>query len=173
MNGDNMEFPKRKRNRLEGYDYSQNGAYFVTICTHKRKCLFGCIGEDSISARVIDEAFVDTINAFQFISCPIYLIMPNHFHAILLIERANTEPAPTISKVIQAFKLRSTIEYIELVKSGLLQSYDSQIWQRSFHDHIIRSEKDFTQIFNYIDGNPYKWKEDCLFTEDEQSASSD
>ena len=117
-----MDLPKRKQIRLKEFDYSQNGAYFVTICTKDRKMLFGDVGADSISA-------------------------------------------PTISEIVQEFKRYSTLEYIKLVKEKLLPPFDKQIWQRSFYDHVIRNEYDYRGIWEYIDTNPLKWKEDCFYTQ--------
>ena len=123
-----MEYPKRKRLRLPEYDYSQNGAYFITICTQNRETLFGDVGADSISARMISDIF-----------------------------------EKTISEIVQTFKRRSTIEYIKLVKQGLAQPFDKKVWQRSYHDHIIRNEKDFRMIRKYIDENPITWENDCFY----------
>ena len=156
-----MDLPKRKQIRLKEFDYSQNGAYFVTICTKDRKMLFGDVEADSISARMIDRTFKQTIDKYSNVYCDKYVIMPNHFHAIIEIKRADMESAPTISEIVQEFKRYSTLEYIKLVKEKLLPPFDKQIWQRSFYDHIIRNEYDYKEIWEYIDTNPLKWKEDC------------
>ncbi len=160
-----MDLPKRKKIRLTEYDYSQNGAYFVTICTKDRKMLFGDVGADSISARMINRTFKQTIDKYSNVHCDKYVIMPNHFHAIIEIKRADMESAPTISEIVQEFKRYSTVEYIKLVKEKLLPPFDKQIWQRSFHDHIIRNEYDYREIWEYIDTNPMKWDEDCFYDE--------
>ena len=121
--------------RLPEYDYSQNGAYFITICTQNREKLFGNVGADSISARMISDIFEKTISEYKDVNCPIYVVMPNHFHAIITIEkdyclkgfeRADIESAPTISEVVQSFKIHSTIEYIKLVKQGLAQPFEKR-----------------------------------------------
>ncbi len=121
--------------RLPEYDYSQNGAYFITICTQNREKLFGNVGADSISARMISDIFEKTISEYKDVNCPIYVVMPNHFHAIITIEkdyclkgfeRADIESAPTISEVVQSFKRHSTIEYIKLVKQGLAQPFEKR-----------------------------------------------
>lgn len=131
--------------------------------------LFGDAGADSISARMIDTIFNKTIKQYQYIECPKYVIMPNHFHAIIVINRpeiesrADMESAPTISNIVQSFKRYSTIEYIKLVKQGLLPPFEKQIWQRSFHDHIIRNDKDYQKIWEYIDTNTMKWEQDCFY----------
>lgn len=167
-----VEYPRRKRLRLPEYDYSQNGAYFITICTQNRAKLFGSVRADSISARMISDIFEKTISEYNDVDCPIYVVMPNHFHAIIVIQkdyyqkgfaRADMESAPTLSEIVQSFKRRSTIEYIKLVKHGLAEPFDKKIWQRSYHDHIIRNEKDFQMIWKYIDENPLNWENDCLY----------
>ena len=157
-----MELPKRKSIRLKNYDYSQNGAYFITICTHNRECLF--VGDDSISSRMLDDIWNKTINQYTNVKCSKYIIMPNHFHAIIIIERADIESAPTIPQIIQSLKRYSTIEYIKLVNRNLLKPFDKQIWQRSYHDHIIRNEQEYQKIWEYIDTNPLRWELDCYHT---------
>jgi REP element-mobilizing transposase RayT len=154
---------ERKQLRLKGWDYSKNGAYFITICTKDKKHLFGHVGADSISAQMIDKTFNEIIGKYNNVYCSKYVIMPNHFHAIIHIERADMESAPTISKVIQEFKRYSTIEYIKLVKQDILPPFDKQLWQRSYFDHVIRNQQDYEDAWNYIEGNPSKWKEDELY----------
>ena len=99
------------------------------------------------------------------VECPVFTVMPNHFHAIIEITRADMESAPTLSDVVQAFKRYSTVVYTGMVKDGILPPYDRQIWQRSFYDHVIRNQQDYEEIYNYILANPERWKEDSLYTE--------
>lgn len=163
------EFPKRKPNRLKNFDYSTNGAYFITICTKNKECIFGSVGADSISARMIEDIFIKAINGYSNVYSPKYVIMPNHFHAIIVIDRADMESAPTVSEIVQSFKRQTTIEYIKLVKKGVIPPFDKAIWQRSFYDHIIRNENDYNEIWQYIEQNPKRWKEDKLFVVNEKS----
>ena len=74
---------RRDQYRLPGFDYSTNGAYFVTICTHDRAKLFGKVGVDSLQKQVITQCFADTISSFEDVSCPKFVVMPNHFHALI------------------------------------------------------------------------------------------
>ena len=161
-----MELPKRKSPRIPGYDYSTNGAYFITVCTYEKKQLFGSIGADSISARMVERTFLETIQKYDNVKSPVYVVMPNHFHAIIQIERADMDSAPTISQIIQSFKRYSTVEYIKLVNENKLPRFDGKVWQRSFHDHVVRGEKDYLEIWNYIEGNPSKWEEDCFYVKE-------
>ena len=132
------ELPQRKRLRLQNFDYSSSGAYFITICTKDRKMLFApVVGADSISARM------DSISA-----------------------RMDSISAPTISEIVQSFKRYSTVEYVKMVKDGILPPFDKQIWQRSFYDHVIRNRDDYNEIYKYIYENPMKWQFDQLYIEE-------
>ena len=160
--------PERKSLRLKDFDYSKNGAYFITICTKDRKQLFLPVGADSISARMVKRTFLETIERYDGVETPILVVMPDHFHAIITIsrprwelERADMESAPTtLSEIVQAFKRYSTLEYIKLVRQGLVPPFDKQIWQRGFHDHIIRNRDDFEKVCRYIHENPLRWEYD-------------
>lgn len=157
------QYKDRKIIRLQNYDYSANGAYFITICTHNREHLFGSVGADSISARMVKKVYGEIIGKYDNVSSPISVVMPNHFHSIIIIERNDTKVVPSISKIVQEFKRYTTCEYIKLVKNGILKPFDKRIWQRSFYDHIIRNENDFNEIWMYIENNPLKWQEDCYY----------
>ncbi len=157
--------PKRKDLRLKNYDYSEAGAYFVTICTKNREMLFAPVGADSISARMIEQTFLDVISKYSHIESNVYVVMPNHFHAIIEMSRADMESAPTVSQIVQEFKRYSTLEYIKLVKKGVVPPFEKQIWQRGFYDHIIRDKKDYEEISKYIYENPIKWEFDELYSE--------
>ena len=176
--------PKRKNTRLKNYDYSQEGAYFITICTQGKRPLFGkiTVGADLVSARVeltaagqmIERVYAETIAAFSDIISDKHIVMPNHFHCIVSIQRADTRFAPTvagsneqtlksISSFIQALKSKTTVEYVRGVKEGLFLPFNKRIWQTRFHDHIIRDEASYLRIWKYIDENPLNWQEDCYF----------
>ena len=79
--------------------------------------------------------------------------------------RADMESAPTIISIVQAFKRYSTVEYIRLVKRGQAERLDKHLWQRSFHDHVIRNETDYRMIAEYIQSNPRLWHKDCFYEE--------
>ncbi|MCI6142584.1 MAG: hypothetical protein MR682_08165, partial [Subdoligranulum variabile] len=101
-----IELTKRKSCRIPGYDYSQNGAYFITICTHQKRLLFGnlsqeAVGADSISARMVRCVFAEVIDRYPAVSCPYSVVMPNHFHALVVIARADIESAPTVVEIVQ------------------------------------------------------------------------
>ena len=158
-----MNLPKRKTPRIPGYDYSKNGSYFITICTQNKEQLFGPVGADSISARMIARTFIETVQKFPQVKSPVFKVMPNHFHAILTIERADMESAPTVSRVVQEFKRYSTLAYIKLVENGQVPAFQGKIWQRSFHDRIIRNDREYEEIWKYIRYNDQKWDADCFY----------
>ena len=158
-----MALPQRKSLRLPDYDYSTNGAYFVTICTHDRAKLFGKVGVDSLRKQVITQCFADTISSFEDVSCPKFVVMPNHFHAIIMIDHFGMDAQTSLERIVREFKSRSTVAYTNLVKDGKLPPFDKKIWQRSYYDHVIRNEQDYLDIWQYIDNNPRKWVLDELF----------
>ena len=160
------DLPERKEPRSKGFDYSKTGTYFLTICTKARKRLFAPVGADSISARMVERTFLETIRQYDGFDSPIFVIMPNHFHAIIIISRADMESAPTVLEMIQSFKRYSTVEYTKMVKDGILPPFDKQIWQRSFYDHIIRNRDDYSGICRYICENPLRWYHDKLYAEE-------
>lgn len=161
-----MELAKRKPNRLKNYDYSRSGAYFITICTKNRRNLLWEVGADIIRqpnpllsgyGKVVDIA-INEIN-FHYTNLIVdkYVIMPNHIHLIILItlrESGQIISAPTLSTVIGQ------------MKRCVSKQIGFSIWQRSFHDHIIRNELDYQNIWQYIDTNPLSWEKDCFYTKD-------
>ena len=165
-----MNLPKRKSPRLLGYDYSENGSYFLTICTHNKELLFGPVGVESVAANVIEQAFVETLRKYPQVHAPVYKVMPNHFHAIITIERADMESAPTVSRIVQEFKRYSTLLYIRLVNEGKLAAFEGKVWQRSFHDHIIRNDREYKEIWEYIQYNHQKWEMDCFYPKENEPA---
>ena len=90
--------------------------------------------------------------------------MPNHLHGIIEIyKRAEIDSAPTINKIIQTFKRHTTIEYIKGVKQGIYKPFDKRILQRNYYEHIIRNEKEYLLIKQYIQNNPLNWERDKYY----------
>ena len=149
----------RKLTRLQDFDYSNNGYYFITICTHNKQHIFGFVSDGSISlntlGRITAEEIENITCHYQTVEILKYVVMPNHVHAIVAIN--NTErsrPFPTTMSTI-----------IGLYKSGVskrihLHEPDIDVWQKSFYDHIIRNENEYLRVWEYIDENPLKWETD-------------
>ncbi len=167
--------PSRKSIRLQDYDYSQPGVYFVTVCTKDRKCLFGTIqnGEMKLNnmGDTIMDAWINLPRRFSNIEMDYFVIMPNHIHGIIRIvgaglprpaqpnasSGAETAPLPyaTLGQMIAFFKYASTKQI-----NALRQMPGRSMWQRNYYEHIIRSESKLNQIRQYILGNPTQWDQD-------------
>ncbi len=162
-----MDLPKRKATRLSGYDYSTPGAYFITICTKERKPLLSeiIVGQGLAPAEnrlnrfgnIAREQIELLEKRYKSIRIDKYVIMPNHIHLLLFQGSAGASPCPTISDIICTFK---SITTRLCRKNGLLES---RLFQSSFHDHIIRGEEDYLEIWEYIDTNVAKWEKDCFY----------
>jgi REP element-mobilizing transposase RayT len=161
--------------RLKGFDYSSNGKYYITICTQDKKHLFGEVVVASlfvpaqmnlnIAGKMIDVIWNETLNSNPTIVVDKYVIMPNHLHCILTIPNTSVESTKiSVSEILQAFKSKTTVEYIRGVKSGIFPPFDKRLWQRNYYEHIIRDEDDYNTKWNYIEQNPAKWAEDEYYT---------
>ena len=169
----NPDIHHRRSIRLKNYDYSSNGIYFITICTQDRAMLFGeIVGADSISAlmvlndagKMIDALYQETMQQFHGVVSAKHIVMPNHIHGIIAIDRADMESAPTLSAIIQSFKRNTTIKYINAVKEGLFPPFNKRVWQRNYFERIIRNEPEHQAKWQYIDENPATWADDYYYT---------
>ena len=164
-----MELPKRKQNRLTDYDYSQPNAYFITICTKDKRYIFwepvgaSIARPDTVPlsayGKIVEEAIKNITTHYPMIFVDNYVVMPNHIHFILRIKSGGASTSPTISDVVRTFK---SLTMRECRANGF---NGETLFQRSFHDHIIRNDADYLKIWNYIDTNPAKWNEDCFYIE--------
>ena len=162
-----IDRPQRKKNRLDNYDYSSCGAYFITICTLERRNYFwknaGAIidrlqnVELTLYGKIVDDAIQKIPCTYPALSLEGYVIMPNHIHVLLRVcadEYGRPLVAPTMSRVIKQLK-------------GIVsKQIGTSIWQKSFHDHIIRSREDYEEHLKYIYENPLRWYYDELYTEE-------
>lgn len=176
-----MIFPNRKLPRLCGYDYGTPGAYFVTLCTHKRVYLFemedgvnkyfpenvnaNYVGITNASVPphqniLIHKWLKETENKFN-IRVDKYVIMPNHIHLIIVIPERRV--GCSLHNAMKWFKSMVTNDYINGVKSGILTPFEKKVFQKSYHDHIIRDTVDYEKIWNYIHNNVLSWEFDCFY----------
>ena len=160
-----MELPQRKPNRIPKYDYNQNGAYFITICTKDRKRLLSEIpvgtpvpGCPQQAVRLlrhgqIADKYIRQIDAFyNHLSVEKYVIMPDHIHLLITIDAPDGHPGtgvPTRTSVISRF--------VGTFKRFCNQEYGENIWQSRYYDHVIRNQQDYDEIWEYIENNPIKW----------------
>lgn len=149
-----MELPNRKPTRLQGYDYSNQNYYFVTICTHQKTPLFGKTNELNEFGKIAENELLKIPMHFKDVRIDKYIMMPTHIHAVIVIGCDGeldkcSKDLPTLSTVVG------------LYKSGVskrIHKMDPSItvWQKSFNDHIIRNEKGYQEVWKYIDENPLK-----------------
>ena len=165
-----IDLPKRKPIRIENYDYSTPGAYFITVCTANREKIFWsdrrgelCSPADSTNTgdqrsplrvelsdvgKIVDAEIQKMNTVYDAVRVDKYCIMPDHIHFIISIntdENGRTQFAPTISRVMKQFK------------GSITKQVGRSIWQKSFYDHGIRNQQDYDEIWEYIENNPLKY----------------
>ena len=186
---DSTRFPYRHSLRLCNYDYTQAGAYFVTLCVHNRECLLGEIAGDVMQLSDLGLIVAQTWDAlpsrFPAVELDASVIMPNHVHGIIVLNNPQSCPtssdsvgaelalpaakstpetqkkpgdasiAPTLGRVIQAFKSLSAIACNRAAgRTGV------PFWQRNYYEHIIRNDAQLARIRDYTINNPARWAED-------------
>lgn len=153
--------PQRKHLRLRGYDYAFPGAYFVTICSVGRCPVFGSVNEGRIVLSPIGEIvraeWIALSERFPRLVLDEFVIMPNHLHGVLAFvgHSGGASPCPTLFEVIGAFKSISTIKVNKLSRRPGVP-----LWQRSYHEHIVRTGEDLRKIQRYVLENPLMWSLD-------------
>ena len=155
-----MYFQKRKETRIPNYNYGSYNYYFVTICAHNKKCIFGQPNALNSVGKTAEQYLKNISKIYPQVIVDKFVVMPNHIHMILIMGKNISEKnLPDLTRVVGQFKMAVTKE-VHKVRPDLV------VWQRSFHDHIIRNQHSYEKIWNYIDGNPAKWEEDCFYITD-------
>ena len=175
----------RRSIRLPEFDYSQSGAYFITIVTQNRRSLFGDIKDDELKLNEIGEmikgCWLNLLGRFPMVTMDEFIVMPNHFHGIIIMTDGmvgstlvvdptgvgtsptptpTRTPSPTLGDIIMAFKSITTNEYIRGVKQSGWPAFNQRVWQRNYYEHIIRNDMDFQRVRDYICSNPLRWGSD-------------
>lgn len=157
-----MEYPQRKNIRIDGYDYATAGAYFITVCTANREKLFwdnvkspcNAVGADSIRPQdvplspigsLVEDAISQISEHYEHISVDNYCIMPDHVHILLRIDPTTSGVSVGLSTVIGS------------LKRWVSRQAGRPIWQKSYFDHVIRGQRDYNEIWQYIEENPLKY----------------
>ena len=182
----NPNIHHRRSIRLKGYDYSQPGAYFITICTHQRECLFGEIIDGQMHlknfGRIIQIHWGNLQKHHLHIKLDEFVIMPNHLHGIIILfndsvgaglndtfrsqtEQMTIKPAPATIVQSTNYQQKGIPEIIRGFKTFSARQINNirsqkgvPLWQRNYYEHIIRNESDLNRIREYIVKNPQKWK---------------
>ena len=156
--------------RLADYDYSQAGAYFVTLSVHDRACLFGEVVDGVTRLKkhghVITSEWLRTPVLRPQVALDEFVVMPNHFHAIIAIEDSRRgvlpyahprfqSPSQTVGAVIRGFKSATTKQINESRGTA-----GAAVWQRNYYEHVIRNDDELTRIREYIANNPFQWSLD-------------
>mgnify|MGYP001569030373 CR=1 FL=1 len=170
----------RRSIRLKGYDYSQIGAYFVTICTQDRRLYFERYSE---LRQIVSGRLNKIPDRFEGVLLDEFVVMPNHVHVIIIVgtalaaaqknvgatlavaqsvarnHRAGASPAPTVGNIIGAFKSLCVQDWLKYIKQNNINVV-GRFWQRNYYEHIIRNEDRLNKIREYIITNPLKWSLD-------------
>lgn len=193
----------RKRNRMQGFDYSSSNLYFVTICVQDRICCFGSVETDRDMSvhqsnenhsenecadlkmdlnefgKIVKRQIEWLAEQYKYVEIHNYIVMPNHVHMIveinrnkLLIEAEGTARELSVQE-IKIKSLSGLIGAFKTTSSKLIHraGFEDFSWQRSFHDHIIRNDKSYHNISNYIDLNPEKWVSDTFFNHPQNNSN--
>jgi putative transposase len=159
-----MNYPICKSPRKADYDYRQPGGYFVTICTHMRLPILGQISQGSMllnAAGEIAHSHWQQIPAHRSkIELDVFVVMPNHVHGLLWLDEGMETASASLSSIIGAYKAGVTREIRRIT-----QDETAIIWQKSFHDHIVRTQNSLDRIRAYVVENPQRWAEDTFFQE--------
>jgi REP element-mobilizing transposase RayT len=175
----------RHSTRLPGYDYAQPGAYFVTVCTQHRECLFGEIVKGKIAlneaGKMVKTVWDELPRHYPGADVDGFVVMPNHIHGIIVLITVGAGPcacpsdrhacqndgrprgaAPTMSlmDVVHRFKSLTTARYRHYVVEKNWQPFPGRLWQRNYYEHIVRDENELNYIRQYILDNPMRWEMD-------------
>jgi REP element-mobilizing transposase RayT len=177
----NAPIHHRHSTRLADYDYSQNGAYFVTLCTWQHKEIFGKIIAGAMQlndwGEIVEQTWLRANHGFPNVSMDTFIIMPNHIHGVIVIDHpgatrvgsenetpetgwvAPTRPAGphkgSLGAIIGQFKSRASKQIT--AAGGQISVSPGKVWQRNYYEHIIRSELEWDRVRKYIDTNPMIW----------------
>ncbi len=162
-----QQYSKRKPNRLKTFDYSTAGFYFITICAKNKEKLFGFVQDgdewnlpqmvlSDLGKMVLQQ--IQTISDAKYVSIDNYVVMPNHIHLILVVDPADETKKTAANAIVP--------HTVGAFKRFCNERAGKDLFQRSFHDRIIRNQREYEKIWTYIEDNPRRWKEDCFYTDE-------
>ncbi|MEY4902276.1 MAG: hypothetical protein RLZZ292_91 [Bacteroidota bacterium] len=161
----NPKIHHRKSIRLKGYDYAQEGSYFITICCAGRRHLFGHIENGVMVHNIYGDIAREGIELiperYTRLTIDEFQIMPNHLHFIVTL--GENCPLIALGEVIGSFKSLVHQECLNHAKEQIPEQYLGKFWQVNYYEHIIRNERSYNHIANYIIENPQNWKNDTFF----------
>ena len=171
----NPDYSELGSKRLPRHDYSRPGAYFVTICTVERRCIFGEIVDGQMRVNrnglIVAKQWAGLPSHYANTSLDEFVIMPNHVHGIIHLTEGSSssvgagfqpadaahasKPQHGLPEIIRGFKTYSSLEV-----NRLRGTPGNPVWQRNYYEHVVRTEDDLDAIRKYIAENPLKWADD-------------
>ena len=162
---------RHKSIRIQGYDYSQPGTYFITICTSQKKMLFGEVTHGIIHLSKLGEIARQELEQislkFSKIHLDVFVVMPNHIHILITISANGTSIQTTNSEAFRHPVPGSIPTIVRAYKAAVTRQaamrrdiYISEVWQRNYYEHVVRTEREKEQIYAYIVSNPDQWDSD-------------
>ncbi len=172
--------------RLKGFDYSQRGLYFVTICAYRKRCLFGKVVNKAVHltalGRIVDQTWLEIPLHFPHVELQPFVVMPNHIHGVLAIVRSQVkrphlvgaqhaaplqDPDPSLPNPTPRVLPGSLSALVRSFKAAVTKRAKilrpcptDPIWQRNYYERVLRSGKEFGDASRYIWENPLKWDAD-------------
>lgn len=171
------DLPQRKPLRLKGYDYSAEGVYFLTVCAKDKKPLFSTVSVGggvfdapqvtlTDAGNVIEKQITDINNHYTHLRIDKHVIMPNHVHLLVLLKGTPVGPSGTPAPMDRAHgRVNEVIPaFVSALKRLADRACGDSLWQRGYHDHVVRDEADYLRLWTYIDDSPAHWLEDFYYT---------
>ncbi|MGA7731816.1 MAG: transposase [Chloroflexia bacterium] len=168
MSAYNPELHHRRSIRLRGYDYTQSGAYYITVCTQDRLCLFGDIDDGVLTlnraVQMVRDVWDELPLYYPDVEVDAIVVMPNHIHGTLVLldqqEAPRTGTRLSLPDIVARFKSLTTTLYRKGVYESGWQPFPGKLWQRDYYEHIIRGEDELNKVREYIYYNPARWHQD-------------
>lgn len=157
--------PRRKPTRLPAFDYRLPGPYFVTICTHRREHWFGEIIRNDMhlngAGEMVAAIWESIPERFPAAIVDTFVVMPDHVHGVIWFNAHQENANPSLGDVMKGFKTGTTNGYIRGVRTSDWLPFDGHLWQRNYHEHVVRNDADMDRIREYIINNPANWPNDA------------
>ncbi|MBR5524234.1 MAG: transposase [Clostridia bacterium] len=169
------KLPNRKALRLKCFDYNNESAYFITICTKDRRCLLSQIVGTGVltcpsveltpHGKIADRIIHQMDDFYDHISVDGYVIMPNHIHMLVrIIKKPQKTTSGQVGTPVPTNRNSALSLFVSGFKRYCTREYGESVWQTRYFDHIIRNQKDYDAHLRYIDENPLRWQLDELYT---------
>ena len=168
------EVHRRRSIRLDGFDYSSAGAYFISVVAQGRLCLFGSVDGGKMrlngAGEMVRRVWEAMPDRFPHVVMDAFVVMPNHVHGVIFIGRAEAMigaglgeiggGVPALGDAVRAFKSLTTVEYGRGVRGMGWERFEKRLWQRNYYERVIRNESELRAVRAYVVNNPRNWELD-------------